>query len=154
MKKAKIFMVAAITLFVAGSSLFAHDGKSNRHSRHDDFVPPYPPCQPVEFNEKDLPDAATVKKYHDAVYESYKMLLAAKVQAGIMTQEWADASLAILKAKQADCKGECILQKRDDIMPPFPMDFHQHRPHYGRDWNHRMPAPETEHHTMPHVEKE
>lgn len=70
--------------------------------------------EPPKF---ELPAEAEVKAYHEAQAQSLKILLDAQVKAKIITPEWAEAKMAILKAVQADCKGFCILRRGTDI--PF-----------------------------------
>lgn len=69
--------------------------------------------------ERPLPDEKIVKEYHDSQLNALKILNDAQVKAGIKNQEQADAAIAILKAVQSECKGQCVLQKRTDI--PFGM---------------------------------
>lgn len=108
----KAFVFAAVAL-VATSGLFAAPKKAADNAANNGReMPPK-----IERPKKELPDEATVKAYHEAEVKALSQLLDAQVAAGIVSREWADARLAILRAVQADCKGRCILEHRTDI--PF-----------------------------------
>lgn len=106
----RLTVSALVLALAASSSIFAQEKKpENQHA---------------------LPDSKTVEKYHSEMMESFKKIENAKVEAGVLSQEWADAQIAFLKAKQSDCKGQCILQKRDHFMAPHgkPKGFHKQHP--------------------------
>ncbi len=87
-----------MVVLIAMTGLFAEKNVQKK----GDALPP-PPAN-VE-----LPDPAVVKAYHEARAKALEEMLDAKVKAGIITREWADAKMDLLKAVQADCKGQCIL---------------------------------------------
>lgn len=105
----KTTLIAAVAL-VAMTGLFAQPSKSKKNDNGKLPNAKEPP-------KIELPSEAEVKAYHQAELESLKILLDAQVKAKMISQEWADAKIAILKAVQADCKGHCILRKTTDI--PF-----------------------------------
>ena len=108
--KKTIATIAAVTL-VAMTGLFAQPnakGKKADAKNAPNFR------EPPKFEK---PSDADLKAYHEAQAQSYKILLDAQVKAKIISPEWADAKMAILKAVQKDCKGFCIIRKSTDI--PF-----------------------------------
>ncbi|MCR5045645.1 MAG: hypothetical protein K6A42_03615 [Treponema sp.] len=113
--------IAAIA-FVAMTGLFAQSNKGKNldaKKTQDSKEPP----------KIELPSAEDLKAYHEAELQSLKILLDAQVKAKMISQEWADAKIAILKAVQADCKGHCIVWKTTDI--PFGNPFFQGPRHMG-----------------------
>lgn len=109
MKKTGI-VIAAIAL-VAAAGIFAQPSPKAKNADAKN-APNFK--EPPKFEK---PSDADLKAYHDAELQSYKILLDAQVKAKMVTQEWADAKMAILKAVQKDCKGFCIIRKSTDI--PF-----------------------------------
>lgn len=96
MKKTSKFVVSFASLTLAASVLAFSQSQ----------VPPSP-------QEPTLPDAAVVQKYHTQILKSLTEIEEAKVEAGIITQEWADAHIATIKAQQSDCHGECIVREKE-----------------------------------------
>lgn len=115
--KKTIATIAAVTL-IAMTGLFAQPKSAPEFKA------------PPKF---ELPADADVKAYHDAEVQSYKILLDAQVKAKMVTQEWADARLAALKAMQADCKGFCFFFKGSHIY----MADQIGRPHFGHKFHKR-----------------
>ena len=109
MKKTGITFFAVALIATAG--IFAQNGAKTKKAG-DKSAPNFK--EPPKF---ELPAEADVKAYHEAQVQSLKTLLDAQVKAKIITPEWAEAKMAILKAVQADCKGFCILRRGTDI--PF-----------------------------------
>ena len=124
--KKTIATIAAVTL-VAMTGLFAQPAKGKKAD-----AKPLPPAKEFKAPPKfELPAEADVKAYHEAQVQSFKTLLDAQVKAKIITPEWAEAKMAILKAVQADCKGFCIIRKSTDIpfgAPAFGGPGFGHRP--------------------------
>ena len=124
--KKTIATIAAVTL-VAMTGLFAQPAKGKKAD-----AKPLPPAPEFKAPPKfELPAEADVKAYHEAQVQSFKVLLDAQVKAKIITPEWAEAKMAILKAVQADCKGFCIIRKTTDIpfgAPAFGGPGFGHRP--------------------------
>ena len=121
--KKTIATIAAVTL-IAMTGLFAQPKSAPEFKA------------PPKF---ELPADADVKAYHDAEVQSYKILLDAQVKAKMVTQEWADARLAALKAMQTDCKGFCFFFKGSHIYmadqigrPHFGHKFHKRHHHDGK----------------------
>ena len=108
--KKTIATIAAVTL-VAMTGLFAQPAAKDKKAQ-DKAAPQFKAPPKIE-----LPAEADVKAYHQAQRDALKVLLDAQVKAKIITPEWAEAKMAILKAVQADCKGFCIIRKSTDI--PF-----------------------------------
>lgn len=137
MKKTGI-IIAAIAL-VAAAGTFAQP--SAKAKKPDGAKLPPPMFEPPKFEK---PSDADLKAYHDAELQSYKILLDAQVKAKMVTQEWADARLAALKAMQADCKGFCFFFKGSHIY----MADQIGRPHFGHKFHKRhhdrSPAPQDE----------
>lgn len=109
MKKTGITFFAVALIATAG--IFAQPNAKTKKA-DDKNAPNFK--EPPKF---ELPAEADVKAYHEAQAQSLKILLDAQVKAKIITPEWAEAKMAILKAVQADCKGFCILRRGTDI--PF-----------------------------------
>lgn len=124
----KITMAAAILALAASSGIFAQEK--------------------TEHKRPELPDTAKLKKYHDSILDAFTEIEKAKVEAGVLSQEWADAQIALLKAVQSDCKGQCIIEKRDHLTPPRPHNPDKMKMHNGgkhKDPKHRKahgPKPE------------
>lgn len=109
MKKTGI--IIAVIALVAAAGTFAQPSAKAKNADAKN-APGF--REPPKF---ELPAEADVKAYHEAQAQSLKILLDAQVKAKIITPEWAEAKMAILKAVQADCKGFCILRRGTDI--PF-----------------------------------
>lgn len=123
MKKTGIAIAAIAVVTVAG--LFAQPAKGKKAE-----TKPLPPAPEFKAPPKiELPAEADVKAYHQAQRDALKILLDAQVKAKIITPEWAEAKMAILKAVQADCKGFCIIKKSTDI--PFGAPAFGPKPHFG-----------------------
>lgn len=154
MKKTGI-IIAAIAL-VAAAGTFAQPSAKAKNAD----AKPVPPAPEFKVPPKmELPSDADLKAYHDAELQSYKILLDAQVKAKMVTQEWADARLAALKAMQADCKGFCFFFKGSHIYmadqigrPHFGHKFHKRHHHDGKPdcgprterHHNRAPAPQGE----------
>lgn len=126
MKKTGI-IIAAIAL-VAAAGTFAQPSAKAKNAPNFRELPKF-----------EKPSDADLKAYHDAEVQSYKILLDAQVKAKMVTQEWADARLASLKAMQADCKGFCFFFKGSHIYmadkigrPHFGHKFHKRHQHDGK----------------------
>ncbi len=131
MKKTGI-IIAAIAL-VAAAGTFAQPSAKAKNADTKN-APNF--REPPKFEK---PSDADLKAYHDAELQSYKILLDAQVKAKMVTQEWADARLASLKAMQADCKGFCFFFKGSHIYmadqigrPHFGHKFHKRHHHDGK----------------------
>ena len=124
--KKTIAAIAAIAL-VSAAGLFA---QPNAKAKNTDAKNAPNFREPPKFEK---PSDADLKAYHDAELQSYKILLDAQVKAKMVTQEWADARLASLKAFQADCKGFCFFFKGSHI----PMADQIGRPHFGHKFHKR-----------------
>ncbi len=135
MKKKRI-MIAAVAL-IAAAGMFAQNAMGTKKGEEKNFQKGgMPPFQPPKIER---PSDADLKAYHDAEAQSYKILLDAQVKAKIVSQEWADARLAALKAMQADCKGFCFFFKGSHIFmadqigrPHFGHKFHKRHHHDGK----------------------
>ena len=125
MKKTGI-IIAAIAL-VAAAGTFAQPSAKAKNADAKN-APGF--REPPKFEK---PSDADLKAYHDAELQSYKILLDAQVKAKMITQEWADARLAALKAFQADCKGQCFFFKASHIY----MADHIGRPFFGPGFHKR-----------------
>ena len=125
MKKTGI-IIAAIAL-VAAAGTFA---QPSAKAKNADAKNAAGFREPPKFEK---PSDADLKAYHDAEVQSYKILLDAQVKAKMVTQEWADARLAALKAMQADCKGFCFFFKASHIY----MADQIGRPHFGHKFHKR-----------------
>lgn len=125
MKKTGI-IIAAIAL-VAAAGTFAQPSAKAKNADAKN-APGF--REPPKFEK---PSDADLKAYHDAELQSYKILLDAQVKAKMVTQEWADARLAALKAMQADCKGFCFFFKGSHIY----MADQIGRPHFGHKFHKR-----------------
>ena len=122
--KKKRMMIAAVAL-IAAAGMFAQNATRTKKGEEKNFQQGgMPPFQPPKIER---PAEADLKAYHDAEAQSYKILLDAQVKAKIVSQEWADARLATLKALQADCKGQCFFFKTSHIF----MADQIGRPHFG-----------------------
>lgn len=129
-------MIAAVAI-IATAGMFAQN--ATRTKKGDEKNLPQggmPTFQPPKIER---PADADLKAYHDAEAQSYKILLDAQVKAKIVSQEWADARLAALKAMQADCKGFCFFFKGSHIFmadqigrPHFGHKFHKRHHHDGK----------------------
>lgn len=126
MKKTGIIIAAIAIIATAGT--FAQAGAKAKKT--DGAKLPPPMFEPPKFEK---PSDADLKAYHDAEVQSYKILLDAQVKAKMVTQEWADARLATLKAFQADCKGFCFFFKGSHIY----MADQIGRPHFGHKFHKR-----------------
>lgn len=131
MKKTGI-IIAAIAL-VAAAGTFAQPSAKAKNADAKN-APGF--REPPKFEK---PSDADLKAYHDAEVQSYKILLDAQVKAKMVTQEWADARLAALKAMQTDCKGFCFFFKGSHIYmadqigrPHFGHKFHKRHHHDGK----------------------
>lgn len=125
MKKTGI-IIAAIAL-VAAAGTFAQPSAKAKNADAKN-APNF-----RELPKFEKPSDADLKAYHDAELQSYKILLDAQVKAKMVTQEWADARLAALKAMQADCKGFCFFFKGSHIY----MADQIGRPHFGHKFHKR-----------------
>ena len=109
----KTAMTIAAVAFVAMTGLFAQpNARAKTKGAEGKPLPERKDPPKIE-----LPAESDVKAYHEAQIQSLKLLLDAQVKAKIITPEWAEAKMSILKAVQADCKGFCIIAKRTDV--PF-----------------------------------
>lgn len=98
-KAAALFLVFVVA---ASGIMFANPWEERAHR-----MPGRTPSNPNAASAP-LPSEEVVKAYHAAVLEHQSGLLQAKVAAGMITQERADAGIAMIKAHQSECKGECI----------------------------------------------
>ncbi|MCM1320985.1 MAG: hypothetical protein NC041_02275 [Bacteroides sp.] len=99
-KAAALFLVFVVA---ASGIMFANPWEERAH-RMPERSQPAPSAMPPA----PLPSEEVVKAYHAAVLEHCSGLLQAKVAAGMITQERADVGIAMIKAHQSECKGECI----------------------------------------------
>ena len=129
-------MIAAVAI-IATAGMFAQNATRTKKGEEKNFQKGgMPTFQPPKIER---PADADLKAYHDAEAQSYKILLDAQVKAKIVSQEWADARLAALKAMQADCKGFCFFTKGSHIFmadqigrPHFGHKFHKRHHHDGK----------------------
>ena len=104
-KAAALFLV----FVVAASGIMFANPWERQAPRMPGRAQPNPNAAPAP-----LPSEEIVKAYHAAVLEHQSGLLQAKVAAGMITQERADAGIAMIKAHQSECKGECITNHSRD----------------------------------------
>lgn len=110
-KAAALFL---IFVAAASGSMFAHHWEGYAQ-RMPGRIQSNPNAAPAE-----LPSAETIEAYHAAVLEHRTGLLQAKVAAGMITQARADAEIAMIKAHQSECSGECIANcPRDERRSDF-----------------------------------